>query len=70
MKTYTRIMQLFWLTMGIFIAIIVTYKGFTDGFRRWYPYYVFSALALFLYFIRSIMLKRMNKIQEENTKNS
>lgn len=57
-------MQKFWLVMTILIVIAVTYLGFTDGFDRWYFYYIFSGLTLALYFIRGYMMRHMEKHQE------
>lgn len=57
-------MQIFWLIVGILVIIAVTYKGFTEGFDRWAFYYIFALLALFVFFIRRYMMKRMIKHQK------
>lgn len=64
METYNKIMQKFWLVMTILIVIAVTYLGITEGFGRWYFYYIFAALTLGLYFIRGYMMRRMEQHQE------
>ncbi|PKR79691.1 hypothetical protein CW751_13710 [Brumimicrobium salinarum] len=61
MKTYNKIMQFFWLAMGLVTIVAVTYMGLTDGFDRWASYYFFGVLALLLYFVRRFMMKRMEK---------
>lgn len=58
-------MQVFWLTLGILITVLVTYKSFTEGFNRWGFYYIFALLALFVFFIRRFMMKRMVRHQKE-----
>lgn len=57
-------MQIFWLVVSVLVIIAVTYKGFTEGFNRWVFYYIFALLALFVFFIRRYMMKRMIKHQE------
>ncbi len=69
MKTYNKIMQIFWLVVGVLVTIIVTYKGFVEGFNRWAFYYIFALLAFFVYFIRWYMMKRMAKHNETMKKN-
>ena len=64
METYNKIMQLFWLAMATVIIVSVTYMGITEGFDKWSFNYVFALLALFVYFIRRYMMKRMKKHQE------
>lgn len=68
MNSYVRIMQFFWLAAGISIIVGVTILGFMQGFDRWFPYYIFGLMALFLYFIRRFMLKRLRRLQEEHNK--
>lgn len=62
-------MQMFWLAAGVVIIIAVTYKGFTEGFDRWALYYVFALMALFAFFVRWFMMRRMKKHQEFMDKN-
>ncbi|WP_146194157.1 hypothetical protein [Brumimicrobium oceani] len=52
METYNKIMQLFWLVVGVITIIAVTVLGFKDGFERWSSYYVFGFFAILLYFVR------------------
>jgi purine-cytosine permease-like protein len=61
MKAYNKIMQMFWLAVGIVTIIAVTYLGFTEGFERWVSYYILGVFAILLYFIRRFMMKRMVK---------
>ena len=64
MEVYNKIMQLFWLALGIVTIIAVTFLGFRDGFERWSSYYVFGLFAILLYFVRRFMMKRMIKHQQ------
>lgn len=64
MKTYNRIMELFWLSMGIVIIVLVTFMCFKEGFDSWAIYYVFALMSLGTYFMRRFMRKRMEKHQE------
>lgn len=64
MKGYNKIMQMFWLAVGIVTIIAVTYLGITEGFERWISYYIFGVFALILFFIRRFMMKRMEKHEE------
>lgn len=64
MNTYNKIMQKVWLVLTIVLVVGVTYKGFTEGFARWYFYYIFAALTLGLYFLRGYMMRHMEKHQE------
>lgn len=64
MGTYNKIMQMFWLIVGLVTIIGVTFLGFRDGFERWSSYYVFGFFAILLYFVRRFMMKRMVKHQQ------
>lgn len=64
MKTYNKFMEKFWLTVAILVVILVTFKCFSDSFDRWAFYYIFALLALFTWFIRRIMRRRMEKHNE------
>lgn len=61
MEKYNKIMQIFWLTIGIVILIFITYKGITEGFDRWAVYYIFAVMALFVFLIRNFLMRRMKK---------
>jgi len=39
----------------------VTYNGFTQGFDRWVGYYVFTLVAVGMYFMKKWMMARMAK---------
>lgn len=64
MKTYNRIMELFWLSTGIIIILLVTYMCLKENFSSWAIYYVFALMALGTFFMRRFMRKRMEKHQE------
>ena len=61
MNKYNKFMVYLWLTVAITSAIIVTFKGISEGFERWYSYYVISGISFFMYIVRRWMLKRMEK---------
>lgn len=61
MKGYNRVMEIFWLSIGMLIIIIVTVMGFMYGFDRWWQSYIFAILALGSYLLRRYMRKRMEK---------
>jgi hypothetical protein len=73
MKTYNRIMELFWLSVGTVIFIAVTYMGITEGFANWAIYYALGAMAFGTFFMRRFMRLRMAKHQaflEQQQKNN
>jgi uncharacterized membrane protein YcaP (DUF421 family) len=74
MNLYNKIMLKFWLIVAIVIPIVVTYLCITDSFKMWGSYYVFSIIALFMYFTRRWMMKRMEKhlqyLEEQKKSNS
>jgi uncharacterized membrane protein YcaP (DUF421 family) len=74
MNFYNKIMLKFWLIVAIVIPIVVTYLCITDSFKLWGSYYVFSIIALFMYFTRRWMMKRMEKhlkfLEEQKKSNS
>ena len=74
MNFYNKIMLKFWLIVAIIIPIVVTYLCITDSFKMWGSYYVFSIIALFMYFTRRWMMKRMEKhlqfLEEQKKSNS
>ena len=57
-------MLYFWLFIGTLILIVITYKGFAEGFRKWGFYYIFAGLAFLMYIVRKWMMKRMEKHQQ------
>lgn len=63
MKAYNKLMQIFWLAIGILVLVVVTYKGITSGFDRWATYYIFALVSFFMFFIRRYMMRRMKKHQ-------
>ena len=65
MNTYNKIMLYFWLFVGILILMVVTYKGFSEGFKKWGFYYLFAGLALLMFIVRRWMMKKMDKHAQE-----
>jgi SNF family Na+-dependent transporter len=70
MNKYNKFMLYLWLTVAIASAIIVTFKGISEGFERWYSYYVISGISFFMYIVRRWMIKRMEKHLEYLKNNS
>ena len=70
MNKYNKFMVYLWLTVAIASAIIVTFKGISEGFERWYSYYVISGISFFMYIVRRWMIKRMEKHLEYLKNNS
>ena len=56
-------MELFWLSMGIIIIILVTIMCLKENFSSWAVYYIFGLMALGTYLMRRFMRKRMEKHQ-------
>ena len=72
MQLYNKIMIYFWLAMAIVSFIVITFQGFKFGFKYWATYYLFSIIALGMYFLKKWMMKRMEKhtaYLEEQKKN-
>jgi positive regulator of sigma E activity len=63
MKTYNRIMELFWLSIGVIITILVTVMCLKENFSSLAVYYAFAFMALGTYLLRRYMRKRMEKHQ-------
>lgn len=61
MERYNQIMLYFWLLVGTFALIAVTYFGFKEGFDKWSYYYIFAVLAFLMFFMRRYMMRRMKK---------
>ncbi len=61
MKTYNLIMGYFWIAVAVISFIVVSYNGFTQGFDKWVGYYIFSIIAIIMYFIKKWMIARMSK---------
>ena len=70
MNKYNKFMLYLWLLVAIGSALLVTYKGISEGFERWYSYYVISGISFFMYIIRRWMMKRMEKHLEYLKNNS
>jgi hypothetical protein len=64
MKTYNKIMELFWLIAGVISTLFVTIMGLKEGFSNWYFYYIFGGMCLATYLMRRTMRIRMEKHQQ------
>ena len=58
---YNRIMRLFWLFSAGAIFLSVTYMSLMEGFNKWAYYYIFVLTSLGVYFLKTWMMKRMEK---------
>jgi phosphotransferase system glucose/maltose/N-acetylglucosamine-specific IIC component len=61
MRGYNKIMLYFWLFVGVFLTIAITYLGITDGFHKWVTYYAIALLCFVMFFMRRWMMKRMER---------
>lgn len=63
-------MLYFWLVVAVLIFLFVSYMSFTDGIKKWWPYYVFVLTSLGMFFFKKWMMKRMEKhlkfLEEKN----
>lgn len=59
METYNKIILKVWWTIAIASFVITTVMGFIQGFDRWVDYYVLTALALFIVFVRRYTAKKV-----------
>ena len=64
MKTYNRIMRFFWLFSAGVIFLSVTYMSLMEGFNKWAYYYIFVLTTLGVYFLKTWMMKRMDRHNE------
>ncbi len=64
MQRYNKIMLYFWLFVGTFITISITYLVLTQGFRKWGAYYLMAIMSFAMYFLRKWMMKRMKRHME------
>ncbi|NBU92543.1 MAG: hypothetical protein EBR54_05685 [Flavobacteriia bacterium] len=56
-------MSYFWLAIAFGSFGVVTYNGFTSGFDRWASYYVFTVIAIGMFFMKKWMMKRTEQHQ-------
>ena len=61
MERYNQIMLYFWLLVGVFALVAVTYLGSVEGFSKWAYYYIFAGLAFLMFFMRRYMMRRMKR---------
>ena len=61
MKTYNLIMGYFWIAVAVVTFLVVSYNGVTQGFSKWAGYYIFSLIAVGMYFMKKWMMKRFER---------
>ena len=54
-------MRFFWLFAAVTIFLIVTYMSLTEGLNKWAYYYIFVITSLGIYFLKTWMIKRMER---------
>jgi hypothetical protein len=53
-----------WLIATILIILMVSYKCYTEGYKKWYFYYGFAIVTFLMYLLRKYMYNRMLKHME------
>ena len=61
MNIYANIMRYFWLVASVVMFVGITYFGIKEGFDKWWYNYIFAAIALFAFLLRTFMIRRMKK---------
>lgn len=67
-QTINRIMEIFWLSLGVVSLVAVLYLNFNQGFDKYAFYFVFPAIALFAFMMRRFMRKRVEKTMNKKDK--
>lgn len=57
-------MRFFWLFASAIIFLIVSYMSLKEGFNKWAYYYIFVLTSLGVYFLKTWMMKRMDRHNE------
>jgi hypothetical protein len=57
-------MRFFWLFASATIFLIVSYMSLKEGFNKWAYYYIFVLTSLGVYFLKTWMMKRMDRHNE------
>jgi cell division protein FtsW (lipid II flippase) len=67
-------MTYIWLAIAGISFVITTFMGFKEGFETWWFYYVFSLVAVLMFFFKRYMIGRMQKhlqyLEEQKQKES
>lgn len=67
MKSYNRIMELFWLSITILILLIVTTMCFLEETERWWQFYFLAIFSAGMWLMRRLVRKRLER-REQLTK--
>ena len=57
-------MRFFWLFASATIFLILSYMSLKEGFNKWAYYYIFVLTSLGVYFLKTWMMKRMDRHNE------
>lgn len=64
MLRLSKIMELFWLLLGVLTLIAVLYLGATQGFQEFKIWFLFPAVAFAMYFFRRFMRRKMKELED------
>ena len=57
-------MRFFWIFASATIFLIVSYMSLKEVFNKWAYYYIFVLTSLGVYFLKTWMMKRMDRHNE------
>ena len=63
-KHFAYILQILWLVVSILSLFSGIHKTIHFGFKQSYLFFIFTLIALFMYFYR----KKINKTEKDNSK--
>ena len=64
MKSYNRIMELFWLSITILILLVVTVMCFLEEAERWWQFYFLAIFSTGMWLLRRLVRKRLTRKEE------
>ena len=64
MVRLSKIMELFWLLLGIVSLIAVLYLVVTQGFSEFKLWFLFPVVAFAMYFFRRFMSRKMKELED------
>ncbi len=62
MGTLNKIMEMFWLALGVVLVFIFAYMTFQTGFDWWYL--LISGMPFGMFFARRIMRKKLEQMDK------
>lgn len=64
MKSYNRIMELFWMSITILIILVVTVMCFLEEAERWWQFYFLAIFSAGMWLLRRLVRKRLEKKEQ------